>query len=50
MERDRLNTTIRLLPEERKEIETLMKAFGFTQLSPFFRFAVKQLEKRNGRR
>jgi hypothetical protein len=43
MARDRFNTTIRLLPAERAEIEAKMKEFGFTQLSPFIRFALKQL-------
>jgi Arc/MetJ-type ribon-helix-helix transcriptional regulator len=42
------NTTIRLSEDDRKEIEEKMKAYGFDQLSPFIRFAVKQL--RNAKR
>jgi hypothetical protein len=38
------NTTIRLSADDRKEIEEKMEAFGFDQLSPFIRFAVKQLK------
>lgn len=40
------NTTIRLSPEEREEIEEKMESFGFSQLSPFIRYAVKQLKSR----
>lgn len=37
------NTTIRLSDEDRREFEIIMKRYGFDQLSPFIRFAVKQL-------
>lgn len=39
----RNNTTIRLSPEERAEIEQTMKEYGFAELAPFIRFAVKIL-------
>jgi Arc/MetJ-type ribon-helix-helix transcriptional regulator len=42
--RDRQNTTIRLTKQERKEFEQKMETYGFSQLSPFIRFAVKQLK------
>jgi len=47
MPKVKANTTIRLSTEDREDIETKMEAFGFTQLSPFIRFAVKKLRIRN---
>ena len=43
MPTNRFNTTIRLTEDERKEAEEKMQSYGYTQLSAFFRFAVKQL-------
>lgn len=48
MNTPRHNTTIRLSDEERTEIEETMKVFGFSQLAPFIRFALKQLKKQHG--
>lgn len=45
----RVNTTIRLSDEERKEFEKIMKEYGYTEMSPFIRFAVRQLSNGNTR-
>ena len=39
----RIPTTIRLSEDERREIETTMKRYGYSQLAPFIRFAVGHL-------
>ena len=44
MPNDRNNTTIRLTADERREIEEKMASYGFTQVSPFIRFAIRQLK------
>lgn len=42
----RTNTTIRLSSDERAEIEQIMADYGFNELAPFIRFAVKQLRQK----
>lgn len=39
-------TTVRFSKEDREEIEALMDKHGFDQLSPFIRYAIKQLKTR----
>lgn len=46
MQTNKANTTIRLSPEDRADIEAKMEQYGFDQLSPFIRFAIKQLKSR----
>lgn len=41
----RKNTTIRLSKEERGEWEEKMIAYGYDELSPFARYAVRQLPR-----
>lgn len=41
----RVNTTIRLSEDERTEFETIMKEYGYTEMSPFIRFAVRKLNE-----
>lgn len=41
----RINTTIRLSDDERKEFEQIMKDYGYTEMSPFIRFAVRRLHE-----
>jgi len=41
----RTNTTIRLSVEEKTEIEETMAEYGFTEMAPFIRFAIKQIRR-----
>jgi len=44
MSKTRTNTTIRLTDEERQEFEDKMRVYGYEQMSPFIRYAVRQLK------
>jgi Arc/MetJ-type ribon-helix-helix transcriptional regulator len=41
----RKNTTIRFNDEERDEFESKMREFGYKEMSPFIRFAIRQLRR-----
>lgn len=38
------NTTIRLSDSDRQEIEQKMQHYGYEKISPFIRFAIRQLK------
>ncbi len=39
------NVTFRVKADDRAEIDKLMDKYGFTEMAPFIRFAIKQLKK-----
>ena len=47
MRSDRRSTTLRLRNQERREFEEKLRGYGFDELSPFVRFAVRRLAQGN---